>query len=40
MGEFIKVMITLWKEELDKRPEAVKMSVKGKMERGAFDQSK
>ena len=40
MGEFIKVMMTMWSSELEKRPEGVKMSVKGKMEAGAFEQTK
>ena len=40
MGEFIKVMMTLWKSELDRRTEPVNRSVKGKMELGTFDQTK
>ena len=40
MGEFIKVMMTMWKSELDKKPEAIKRSVKGKMENGTYEQTK
>jgi len=40
MGEFIKVMMSLWKSEMEKRSDGVKRSVKGKMEQGTFEQTK
>eukprot|EP00096_Caligus_rogercresseyi_P002983 TRINITY_DN15458_c0_g1_i1.p1 TRINITY_DN15458_c0_g1~~TRINITY_DN15458_c0_g1_i1.p1 ORF type:complete len:345 (+),score=128.95 TRINITY_DN15458_c0_g1_i1:60-1094(+) len=38
--EFIKVLLTLWGQELSSRPENGKMSVKGKMETGTYTQTK
>ncbi|XP_040577082.1 pre-mRNA-splicing factor 18 [Lepeophtheirus salmonis] len=38
--EFIKVLMTLWGQELNSRPETVKLSVKGKMETGTYTQTK
>ena len=40
MGEFIKVMMTMWKSELDKKPEGARRSVKGKMEIGTYEQTR
>ncbi len=40
IAEFIKVMLRFWGEELNARDEAVKMSIKGKIEAGTYAQTR